>query len=137
MMIISSKGAYGIAALFELAQNAKNDFMQIKDIAEKQGIPQNYLEQLLVILKKAGFVESLRGAEGGYRLAKHPSRIKVSDILNCLEGPPKLVNIYGRSEVLKNYWQSLPSKIEQIFSKTLEELVLDEQKINQQLTYFI
>ena len=70
MKIFSDKINYGLSAIFELAKNKHKGLIQIKDIATAQGIPQNYLEQFLTDLKKAGLVESVRGSQGGYRLKK-------------------------------------------------------------------
>ena len=70
MAIISTKGIYGLTAIIILAKEKENKLLSIKQIAEKGDIPQNYLEQILVVLKKNGIITSIRGAGGGYVLAK-------------------------------------------------------------------
>ena len=86
-MRFSAKGEYGILAVFELAQHAGETPLQAKTIAKNQRIPLRFLEQVLSGLRKAGLVESVRGAQGGYVLNKMPSEIRVSDVLEAIEGP--------------------------------------------------
>lgn len=86
-MYISTKGRYGTKALFELAQHNGSGPMALREIAERQGLSEHYLEQLVAPLRKAGLVNSVRGAQGGYMLAREPGEITVGDILRILEGP--------------------------------------------------
>jgi Rrf2 family cysteine metabolism transcriptional repressor len=86
-MRFSAKGEYGILAVFELAQHAGETPLQAKTIAKNQRIPLRFLEQVLSGLRKAGLVESVRGAQGGYVLNKMPSEIRISDVLEAMEGP--------------------------------------------------
>ncbi len=94
-MKISTRGRYGIKAMVDLAQNSynlDNKCVSLKSIAERQGIPENYLEQLMASLKKAGIVNSVRGAQGGYVLNKQPEDISVGDLLKVLEGNIAIVD---------------------------------------------
>jgi Rrf2 family cysteine metabolism transcriptional repressor len=84
---ISTKGRYGTKALFELARHYGSGPLALREIAERQGLSEHYLEQLVAPLRKAGLVNSVRGAQGGYLLARDPSTITVGDILRILEGP--------------------------------------------------
>ena len=86
-MKLSTKGRYGVKAMVELAINHGSGPISIKTISERQNISENYLELLFSTLKKAGLIKSLRGAQGGYILAKEPKEIRISDIINVLEGP--------------------------------------------------
>jgi len=86
IMILSTRGRYGIKMMLELALNYGKGAMPLKDIANKQSLSDTYLEQLISPLRKNGLVNSTRGAQGGYELAKHPSEIKVGDIIRVLEG---------------------------------------------------
>jgi Rrf2 family protein len=86
-MRISSKGDYGLRALLDLAQRYGEGPIQSRDIHERQGIDENYLNQILILLRKAGLIESLRGPQGGHRLARPPARITVLEALVALEGP--------------------------------------------------
>ncbi len=87
-MRVSTKGDYGIRALIELAHHfGQSGQVQSSEIAARQGIPEAYLEQLLTILRRAGFIRSLRGPQGGHALIRDPDDIKVSEVITVLEGP--------------------------------------------------
>jgi Rrf2 family protein len=85
-MKISTRGRYGIKAMIDLAKNAKDSCISLKSIAVRQEISEHYLEQLIALLKKEKLVKSVRGAQGGYMLAKDAKDISVGDILRALEG---------------------------------------------------
>jgi Rrf2 family cysteine metabolism transcriptional repressor len=85
-MRISTKGRYAVEALTDLVLNHGTDFDSIREIAERRHISENYLEQIFLLLRKAGIVESVRGAQGGYRIAKEPDEISISDIVYAVEG---------------------------------------------------
>mgnify|MGYP005814714525 CR=1 FL=1 len=86
-MNISTRGRYGVMAMAELAMQHGSGPVPLKTIAERQGLSENYLEQLFASLRKAGLVRSVRGATGGYLLARDPAQISVGDVLRVLEGP--------------------------------------------------
>ena len=86
-MKLSTRGRYGIHAMYDLAKHYGDGPQSIKLIAERQGIPEAYLEQLIAPLRKAGLVQSIRGAQGGYTLAMEPKDISVGAILRAVEGP--------------------------------------------------
>jgi len=83
---LSTRGRYGLKAMFDLAMNQKNGPVSLKSIADRQNISEAYLEQLFANLRKAGLVKSIRGAQGGYLLGAEPSDITVGKILRTLEG---------------------------------------------------
>lgn len=86
-MRISSKGDYGIRALIELAHHyGEVRPTQSAEIAARQKVPESYLEQLLTTLRKSGFIRSVRGPQGGHALARDPRAIKVSGVIEALEG---------------------------------------------------
>ena len=86
-MKLSTRGRYGIHAMYDLAQQYESGVPQpIKAIAERERIPDAYLEQLIASLRKAGLVSSVRGAQGGYMLARSPENITVGEVLRVLEG---------------------------------------------------
>lgn len=87
-MNISVKGEYALQAIFDLAAQPPGEPVKIADIARRQKIPQKFLELILAGLKQAGFVESRRGAEGGYLLAREPASLTVGEVLRFVEGPP-------------------------------------------------
>ena len=85
-MNVSVKGEYALLAVFDLASHPPNEPVRIADIAKRQKIPQKFLELILASLKQGGFVESRRGAEGGYLLARSADSIKVGELLRFVEG---------------------------------------------------
>lgn len=85
-MNISVKGEYALEAIFDLAAHVGDRPVKIADIAQRQKIPQKFLELILASLKQGGFVESRRGAEGGYMLARRPETITVGEVLRYIEG---------------------------------------------------
>ncbi len=88
-MRFSAKGEYAIKAMLDLALCDDGLTLQpIQDIARRQGIPQRYLEQVLLGLKRAGFLHSRRGSAGGYRLAMPPAQITAGALLRAVEGQP-------------------------------------------------
>ena len=91
-MKLSTRGRYGIHAMYDLAVRYEGGPQSIKAIAERQDIPEAYLEQLIAVLKKEKLVNSTRGAQGGYVLSRPPSQITVGDVLRALEGGLHLVD---------------------------------------------
>ncbi|WP_324172895.1 Rrf2 family transcriptional regulator [Sulfurimonas sp.] len=137
MAIVSTKGIYGLTAMVILAKENEQKLLQIKEIASKGDIPQNYLEQILVTLKKSGIVESIRGASGGYRLSKNANNITVLEILNSLESSFAQTDIKTRNSLLQPFWDDSQNKIEEIFLLTLNELDEFLQKSSENFTYYI
>ncbi|MGE5293487.1 MAG: RrF2 family transcriptional regulator [Solirubrobacterales bacterium] len=86
-MKLSTRTRYGMRAIIELAQHQGKRPLQLKIIAERQDISVKYLEQLMSLLRSAGFVRSVRGSKGGYVLARPADQIKLSEVFRCLEGP--------------------------------------------------
>ncbi len=85
---MGSKGLYGILAMGELVEDySSQQPMHVKDIAQRQNIPEEYLSQIMVVLKRANLVHGTRGPGGGYRLAHPPEKITVGQVVKCLEGP--------------------------------------------------
>lgn len=85
-MKISTKGRYALRLMLELASNREGELLRIRTIAERQAISEKYLEQIISVLNRAGYVKSVRGAQGGYRLAKPASEYTVGMILRLTEG---------------------------------------------------
>lgn len=90
-MRISTKGRYGLRAMLDLALHSDGTQMALMNIAQRQDISINYLEQVFSMLRKAGLVNSVKGAQGGYTLAKSPEKITVGAVLRALEGDLKVV----------------------------------------------
>jgi Rrf2 family protein len=136
MRIFSEKVNYAILAMLKLAKNYSKQ-LHIGDIAKSQNIPKNYLEKLLIILKKDRLVESTRGVNGGYKLRKPAKKIRIIDIITALEGDIKLISSSNNSKVLKSFWNEKEEQVKILFQDTLEDLILKETKLNNQLTYQI
>ena len=131
-MRISTKGRYALRIMIDLAVNGNGNYISLKSIADRQGISNKYLEQIISLLNKAGFLEVTRGNAGGYRLAREPKEYTVGDILRASEGD--LSPVYCLTEegecVKKNdcktydFWEGLDNVInEYVDSKTLEDLL--------------
>jgi len=140
-MKLSTKGRYGLRAMIDLALNAKDSQISIKNISERQNISENYLEQIIAVLKKNGFVKSSRGAQGGYSLNKSPKDISVGDILRALEGDLNPVDCITVNEeiqcseselcVTKFVWKKISDSINDVVDNiTLEDLVQEQERID-------
>jgi len=129
---ITSKGIYGLSAMYELSLSNGSP-MQIKTVAQRANVPQNYLEQLLPLLRKAGLLTSFRGASGGYSLAKNAKEITVLEIIETLEGDFCISSLQDNHDVLNLFWQERQNKINELFKISLYEL----QNYSQNFTYTI
>ncbi len=144
-MRFSIKGEYGILAALEIAMHLDQGPIQVRKIARQQGIPVRFLEQVMSALKKAGLVESIRGAQGGYRLTKPAEEIRLADLLQAIEGPivPMVRvsensfdsrGVQGEEDVLKGVWEEVKESILGVLeSITLQDLCnrkksLDEKR---------
>src|SRR5574344_1307442 len=137
MPLISTKGVYGLAAMYELSQHKDEAPMQIRDISANAGIPQNYLEQLLSKLRRAELVTSIRGARGGYLLAKSADDIKIVDILIALEDDIKIVDSKVDNPILDLFFDESKEKMKKIFDLSLLNLDEYQNKYNEFLHYNI
>lgn len=134
---LSTKGRYGLMAMFELGLNYGEGPISLKKVAQKQGLSDNYLEQLFSILRKDGLLNSVRGSRGGYMLSKPPKDITVGDILRSLEGnlaPAECVVEDDGEEcckfdgcTTKNVLVKIKNSIDEVVdSITLEDMINDK-----------
>lgn len=137
MPLISTKGVYGLTAMYELSKHDRETPMQIKEISSNANIPQNYLEQLLSKLRRAELVKSIRGAKGGYILACEPDKIKVVDILIALEGDIKVVDVKAQNPILNIFFDESKEQMKKIFDLNLSNLDDYQDKYNEFLHYSI
>ena len=91
-MKISTRGRYGVRLLIDLAEHSGQIHVPLVQIAERQNVSARYLEQVAVILKRAGYIRSIKGASGGYALARNPADIVIGDVLRTLEGDMLVVD---------------------------------------------
>lgn len=96
-MKITCKGDYALKALLELALNYNKKVVSIHELAAKGDIPYKFLEQVLLALKKGGFVDSKRGVNGGYFMAKPPDRVTIGDVIRFIEGPIEPITCVGKN----------------------------------------
>lgn len=131
-MKLSTRTRYGIRAIIEIAENSGRGPLQIRVIAKRQDISVKYLEQLMAILRSAGFVRSIRGAKGGYMLAKAPNQIKLNEVFDCLEGHVTTVECVEDKDycertadcVARRVWAQVQQAITNVLqSITLQDLV--------------
>lgn len=119
-MTISVKAEYALQAIFDLASHRPGEPVKIADIARRQKIPQKFLELILVGLKQAGFVESRRGAEGGYLLARPAASLTVGEVLLAIEGPHQVKGQPRRKAEtpFTEIWQRVDTAVSEILDKT-------------------
>ncbi|PHO09279.1 MULTISPECIES: Rrf2 family transcriptional regulator [Malaciobacter] len=137
MPLISTKGVYGLMAMHELSKHKKDTPMQIKEISKNAQIPQNYLEQLLGKLRRAGLVKSIRGAKGGYVLAQKPEEINIGEILSVLEDDLKIIDQRSQNPILNLFFDDAKANMKRYFDVNLSKLDEYQEKYNQFLHYSI
>ncbi|HUA87099.1 MAG TPA: Rrf2 family transcriptional regulator [Bryobacteraceae bacterium] len=115
-MNISVKGEYALQAIFDLASQPPGEPVKIADIARRQKIPQKFLELILASLKQGGFVESRRGAEGGYRLARAADQITIGDVLRFVEDGKR--SRRASANAFTDLWQRVDQSISAILDRT-------------------
>ena len=138
-MKLSTKGRYGIHAMYDLAQFGSETPQPIKSIAERQNIPEAYLEQLIGQLRRSGLVKSVRGAQGGYLLSRSPAEITVGEVLRTLEGELAVVDCLTEEDVCHKacscptrvVWKKLRDGLNQIVDGiTLQDMLDDYERMS-------
>jgi len=118
LMNVSVKCEYALRAVFELALRGGGEPIRIADIAERQGIPQKFLESILAELKKSGFLQSKRGAEGGYLLGRPAEMITVGEILRSVEGGRTGRATLDAGGALDFFWERVDGAVAEIIDRT-------------------
>lgn len=138
-MKISTRGRYALRMMLDLAVNGTGEPIRLKDISIRQGISDKYLEQIISILNKAGFVKSVRGPQGGYKLAKSPSDYTVGMILRLTEGNMAVVSCLDgdfnecerQNECMTLIlWQKIGDAINDVIDNTTLQDLIEWQKQN-------
>ena len=137
-MIVSTKGRYALRVMLCFAQRGSEDYVPLKEIAEAEGISQKYLESIMTILSKAGFVDAVHGKGGGYRLNRPPEEYTVGSILKLTEGSLAAVSCTSqgasacsRTECCqaKPMWDRLEKMIDDFFEGiTIADLLKDNSQ---------
>lgn len=139
-MKISTKGRYGLTVMIELARKYGAGPISLKSIAENKGLSAHYLEQLAAPLRNAGLVKSVRGAYGGYVLAKVPHEITAGDIIRVLEGPITPVEGIEEEEAAQQaLWMQIRDVVKDVLdTTTLEDLIKnDDQEQQKEYMFYI
>jgi Rrf2 family protein len=131
----TAKADYAVRAAVELASVGTGEPVKAEDIAEAQSIPLNFLENILAELRRAGIVESRRGAAGGYLLARPPEEISIADVIRAVEGPlanvrgmsPDTLEYEGSAERLRDVWVALRANVRAVLEQvTLADVATGE-----------
>ena len=132
-MIVSTKGRYALRVMVHFALHGGQDYIPLKEIAEAEGISQKYLESIMTVLSKAGFVDAVHGKGGGYRLNREPEAYTVGSILKLTEGSLAAVSCTSQGPAAcarstccqtKPMWDKLDAMIDQFFEGiTLADLL--------------
>lgn len=143
-MKVSTKGRYGLRALIDLTVNSADKHVSLVEIASRQNISLNYLEQVFGNLRKAGIVKSIKGAQGGYVLADRPENIQVSTILTVLEGEFNIVD-EAESEkpqdsiqraIKSLVWDRINENVNEFLANTtLEDLANEHKRLNHEESF--
>ena len=125
-MKVSSKGRYALRIMIDLAMNDNGNFISLKEIAERNGMSMKYSEQIVSMLNKAGYLQTARGNNGGYKLNRKPEEYKVGDILRASEGDLEEDGACDRKDkcITFSFWEGLDKAInDYVDSKTLADLI--------------
>ncbi|RAL25756.1 cysteine metabolism transcriptional regulator CymR [Thermoflavimicrobium daqui] len=139
-MKISTKGRYGLTIMMDLATNYGKGPIPLKSVAERHELSEHYLEQLIAPLRNAGLVRSVRGAYGGYKLAKPPEEITAGDIIRVLEGPIRLVEASSDDHPgQRDLWKRIRDAIaRELDSTSLASLIdFDNNGDNERYMFYI
>lgn len=146
-MKISTKGRYAVRVMLDLALNNTGECIKVKDIAARQDISEKYLEQIIAVLNKAGYVTSVRGAQGGYKISRPPEEYTVGMILRLTEGSMAPVSCLdeGNEECERcdtcetlEVWKDLYAAINQVIDNvTIADLVEKRRRHADYLDYSI
>ena len=139
-MKLSTRCRYGIHAMFDLAQNTGNGPQAIRSIADRQIVPEQYLEQIIGLLRREGYVKSMRGAQGGYTLARPPGEITIGELIRLLEGPVMMADCMIDADACvrsgqcpsRLVWERLTNCINMVIdSITLQDMLEDQIMLDQ------
>lgn len=138
-MRITARVDYAVLAIFELALRGRGERVQAKEIAEKQHIPLRFLEQILSQLKRSALVGSIRGAAGGYVLAREAEQISLRDVIEAVEGELLLLDprLNPNSTVLRVWKEVEADFLEKLSAVTIEDVVRRKIREDKVIVYHI
>jgi Rrf2 family transcriptional regulator, cysteine metabolism repressor len=137
-MKLTFKGDYALKIILDLALHHGRELVQIKDIAKRQDIPKKFLEQIVLQLKGAKYLNTIRGPKGGISLAKAPGEITLGEIVRLIEGPTSPIACvsttgyikcgFERKCVFKNVWLDIKERINEVLDQTTFEDMVERTK---------
>ena len=144
-MKLSTRTRYGVRAILELAENAGKGPLQLRIIAQRQDISAKYLEQLMAVLKSAGFIRSIRGAKGGYVLARPADEIRLNEVFHCLEGTVTTAECVEDEKYCQRaagcaarlVWTEVHEAIEKVLEATTLQNLIDKARASGAVNYHI
>ena len=130
-MIVSTRGRYALRVMIDLAENSNQERIPLKEIAERQGISQKYIESIMTLLSKNKFVDAVHGKGGGYKLNKKPQEYRVGDILRLTEGtlaPVACLEKHAPPCDRKKFCRTLPmwTKLDKLVEDYLDSVTLSD-----------
>ena len=130
-MIVSTRGRYALRVMIDLAENSNQERIPLKEIAERQGISQKYMESIMTLLSKNGFVDAIHGKGGGYMLNRKPEEYRVGDILRLTEGTLAPVACLEKNAPpcdRKKFCRTLPmwTKLDKLVEDYLDSVTLSD-----------
>ncbi|MFC1582527.1 RrF2 family transcriptional regulator [Planctomycetota bacterium] len=143
MFHVSTKLRYGLRSMVDLALRGTESPLSLKELSKDQDISKKYLENIFTMLHRNGIVRSIRGAKGGYQLARDPATLTVVEILDAIDGPVELIECIetpdncpkSRNCLTRDFWAGLEGLIKDYLRyKTLQELVDEYKKNNENYT---
>lgn len=123
MFSFTTKSTYGLAALLDLARRYGSGLVQVKDIAERHGIPAPYLVQILNLLVHAGLVRAVRGQQGGYELAQNPKTVTLMSVFEVLEGPLEIARSRQSEDAVKDIYTEVEAAVRKSMGVSLTDIL--------------
>ena len=142
-MKISTRGRYGLRILLDLALHDNGSPRMIRDIAGSQRISEKYISRLIIDLRRAGMVKSIRGSRGGYRIARYPKNLTVLDVIEVMEGPVSLIDCVTteccdrqRGCAVRSIWCDMNNQIRSALAAVTLQDVIDRQRENEEMAEY-
>lgn len=136
-MRITMKGDYGLRAMIDLAAHYGRGPMPSSEIAARQCIPEHFLDQLLITLRRAGLLKSQRGPQGGHMLARHPAQINMAEVIRALEGQTAIIECLPTPQscqlspgcAMRGIWAQIEDYAQQLLSSTTLEQLAERHRV--------
>ncbi len=142
-MKISTRGRYGLRILLDLALHDNGSPRMIRDIAGSQRISEKYISRLIIDLRRAGMVKSIRGSRGGYRIARYPKNLTVLDVIEVMEGPVSIIDCVTtescdrqRGCAVRSIWCDMNNQIRSALAAVTLQDVIDRQRENEEMAEY-